>query len=492
MKITSEDKKPTLAWALLTFIVPISVFMYGFQILGLRPPLIPLLAAVAIAGCMSLCSGYSWKELQEGMFTSISRVHIAISILVMVGLIIAGWMASGTIPAIIYWGLKLINPQFFLVSALLLCCVASSATGTSLGTIGTLGVALLAVGQALGYPAPITVGAILSGAFFGDKMSPVSDSSNICAAVCEVPLFSLIMAMFWTTVPTLLLTIGVYLMLGMPYANASSSVESLNAILSGLETNFNLGPLAFVPPVLLVVLAYRRVPVLPVLFISFFSCVLIAVWNGVAFTGLLKMLTSGYVSSTGIKELDPLLSRGGMTSVMGTILMLMLCMSFGGILEKARVFEVLFENLTRNATSPFRLVLSTVLSGYVILLGTGNQSLAQVVTGRAFLTSYRREGLHPLVLSRTIEDSATIGTILIPWSVHSLFVGAVLGVSTLDYAPYAIFNWSIPLFTLLCAATGIGVWRADGTPLNKVLAYSGFAPDTGGEQAHAAAKNQEN
>lgn len=475
MESQKVGKRPSLAWALLTLFLPIAVFMYGFLILKIRPPLLPLVLAVTLAALLCLRNGYTWGQLQEGMFTGVSRVHIALAILILTGAIIGAWIATGTIPAIIYWGIRFISPHIFLVSVLFLCIFTSMATGTSLGTVGTMGVASMAIGQAFDFPPHITAGAIISGAWFGDKMSPVSDSSNVCAAVCEVPLFSLIFAMFWSTVPALLFSAIAFYFIGLPYANQSLTPETLTALLSTLDTNFNVGFVSLIPPIVLIVLAYKRFPVLPVLMASLVASGLVGIYNGVNMEALLKCMSSGYISKTGLASLDSILSRGGVLSMSSTILLIMLCMSFGGMLEKARVFEAILDPLTKGTTSVLRLVSSTVASSYVLLMGTGSVSLAQVVVGRAFVSSFTRAGIHPVVLARSVEDSATVGSIFVPWSVHSLFVGAVLGVSTFDYAPYAIFNWSVAIVTLLCAATGIGVWRLNGKPVSKILAYHGMA-----------------
>ncbi|MFV0347119.1 MAG: Na+/H+ antiporter NhaC family protein, partial [Halodesulfovibrio sp.] len=212
--MTSGERKPTLLWALLTFLLPVAVILYGTVWVGVRPPVLPLLVAVALAGIMSLRIGYTWEELQEGMLSAVGRIQLAVAILMLVGMIIAAWMASGTIPAIIYWGLKLMSPEHFLVSTFFLCAVASLATGTSFGTMGTIGVALLGVGGAMGYDPAWTVGAIVSGAYFGDKMSPVSDSTNIAATVCDTPLFNHISSMLWTTVPAMIIATVGYWILG--------------------------------------------------------------------------------------------------------------------------------------------------------------------------------------------------------------------------------------------------------------------------------------
>lgn len=463
-----NERKPSLIWALLSLLLPVALILYGTLVVGVRPPVLPLIGAVALAGLMGLKSGYSWEELQEGMFEALGRIQIAIAILALVGMIIAAWLASGTIPAIIYWGLKLIAPEHFLLSTMILCSVASIATGTSFGTMGTIGVALLGVGQALGYPAAMTVGAVVSGAYLGDKMSPVSDSTNITASVCEVPLFDHILSMLWTTVPAFVAAGIAYTVLGFSFAQEQTvALDSLNAILTGLEANFNLGIVAFIPPILMIVLAYKRFPVLPVMTICLLSAVFIAVFQGgVEFNKLAKMLTTGYVSQTGIKQLDPLLSRGGLMSIMPTVLLLCSGMAFGGVLERSRVLEVLIDSVLKGARSVVRLVVSTLAAAYIINLGTGSQMLAVIVPGRAFLEPFKKADISPLVLSRTCEDAGTIGCPLVPWSVHAFYIAGVLGVSAFDFAPYALLNWFVPIFSILCAVTGLGIWRLNGTPVH--------------------------
>ena len=464
-----KEKKPSLLWATLSLLLPVAMILYGTLVVGVRPPVLPLLGAVALAAVMTQKTGYRWEELQAGMFESLGRIQIAIAILAMVGMIIAAWLASGTIPAIIYWGLRLIAPEHFLLSAMVLCSVASVATGTSFGTMGTIGVALLGVGQALGYPSYMTVGAIVSGAYLGDKMSPVSDSTNITASVCEVPLFSHIMSMLWTTIPAFIAAGVVYTVLGSSVsAQQGVSLDSLQAILRGLETHFSLGPMAFIPPVLMIVLAYRRYPVLPVMLVCLLSAMLIAVMEGVPFNELAAMLTSGYVSRTGIVQLDPLLSRGGLMSIMPTVLLLCSGMAFGGILERSRVLEVLLDAILRGARSAVRLVASVLAAAYLINFGTGSQMLAVIVPGRAFLDAFKKADISPLVLSRTCEDAGTIVCPLVPWSVHAFYIAGVLGVSAYEFVPYAFLNWFVPVFSLLCALTGFGIWRQDGTPIRRL------------------------
>lgn len=465
-----SGKKPHLAWALIALLLPVGVILYGTVVIGIRPPILPLVAAIALAGFLCRCIGYSWTTLQEGMFEALGRVQIAIAILVLVGMIIAAWLASGTIPAIIYWGLKLIAPQYFLLSTMILCAIASIATGTSFATMGTLGVALLGVGTTLGYPPAMTVGAIVSGAYIGDKISPVSDSTNITAAICEVPLFQHIYSMLWTTVPAFLVAAVVYFFLGSAYASGqAATLASMDEILLGMEGAYSLAWWAFIPPVLMITLAYMRFPVLPVMLVCLISGLVIALIEGHSVAELTKYLTSGFTSQTGIAGLDALLSRGGIMSIMPTIVLLCCGIAFGGILEKARVLEVLLETLLHGAKSTVRLVTSTVLAGYLINFGTGSQMLAVIVPGRAFIKPFKNADIHGIVLSRSCEDGGTIGCPLIPWSVHAFYIFGILNVTAYEFGPYAIVNWIVPFFSILCAVTGIGIWHRDGSPANAIV-----------------------
>lgn len=460
--MNNSDRKPSLLWAVLSLTLPVSIILYGTVWLGIRPPVLPLISAIALAGLMSLKTGYKWSELQDGMFNALSRIQIAIAILVMVGMIIGAWIASGTIPGIIFWGLKLIAPQHFLLSTMFLCSVASVATGTSFGTMGTLGVALLGVGNTLGFPPALTVGAIVSGAYLGDKISPISDSTNITASICEVPLFQHIFSMLWTTIPAFIFAGIIYIFLGSSYSSEGLAPSSLKPILLCLEESFNLSPLVFIPPILMIILAYLRFPVLPVMFICLLSALIIIIFNGTDLGELANTLTFGYKANTGLEEVDKLLSRGGIMSIMPTVLLLCSGVAFGGVLEKSRVLEVILEALLKGAKSTFRLVASTLIASYVINFGTGSQMLAVIVPGRAFLKPFRKADIHGIVLSRTCEDGGTIGCPLIPWSVHAFYILGVLEVSAYEFAPYAILNWSVPIFSLFCALTGFGIWHRNG------------------------------
>lgn len=458
-------RKPSTLYALISFIIPVSIILYGTAILKVGA-ILPLVVATIIACLFALKLGYGWDEMQQGMFESISRVMIAILILIVVGMLIGVWILAGTIPTIIYWGLKLISPTSFLMTTFLICVVASTATGTSFGTMGTVGVALLGVGQALGYPPPMVVGAIVSGAYFGDKMSPVSDSTNITASVCEVDLFSHIASMMWTTIPAAVVSALIYLFLGMQHGAEGATAGNIPAILKTLEGQFNLSLLTLIPPFVLMFFAYRRMPAVPLLIMCVGVGILTAaVLQGAGIKPIAQSLMGGYASKSGVKQIDLLLSRGGISSIMGTLVLLISGVAFGGVLEKMRTLETLIDATLRWAQTTGRLILSVIVSCYIILFGTGSQMVAVIIPGRAFAQAFKDRGIHLRVLSRTCEDGGTIGCPLIPWSVHAFYILGVLGVSAYEYAPYALLNWIVPLFSIAYGYTGFAIWKADGSPV---------------------------
>ena len=455
----TKGNKPSLGWAILSLVLPVAMILYGTLVVGVRPPVLPLIGAVALAGLMGLKTGYRWEELQEGMFEALGRIQIAIAILALVGMIIAAWLASGTIPAIIYWGLKLIAPEHFLLSAMVLCSVASIATGTSFGTMGTIGVALLGVGQALGYPPAMTVGAIVSGAYIGDKMSPVSDTTNLASGITGTNIFSHIGSMLYTTVPATLVALGLYWYLGLNYSGGA--MPDLTPITDALSANFNRSFLLALPPIVLVALAIRGIPPLPTLVIAILVGVVCAfvIQDGMTIKGIFKAATDGYVSQTGHPLVDKILSRGGLTSMSFVVFLLLIAMTLGGILEGTGALGVVVDRMTRSVTSPGGLILATLVSCYLMTIGTGNGMLSIIVPARAFEKKFRDMGIQSRVLSRTLEDAVTLGIALVPYSMAAFFIVGVLKIDAMQYIPYAFVNWIVPIFSLTYGFTGFAIWK---------------------------------
>lgn len=453
----ARTKEPALVLAIGGFLLPISIILYGTVVLKM-PAILLLVAASSVTCVLGKFLGYTWAELQQAMFEAIARVLPAIILLIEIGMLIGVWILSGTIPMTIYWGLTLLSPSLFLMTAFILCVIASTMTGTSFGTMGTMGIALLGVGQALGYPLPLVVGAIVSGAYFGDKMSPISSSTYITASICEVELFTHIGSMLWTTLPAAILAALIYNQLGKSYAMEVNT--NIPLILEALMTQYTLSLWTLVPPFLLLGLAYRRYPPIP----SILCCIIVG--GGVAWVlqqqGLAiitDVMVNGYVAKTGVEQLDVLLSRGGMNSVTSTILLLIAAVAFGGALEKIRILAVLIEAIIKWAQTTGRLVLVVLLSSYIMLLGTGSQLVSVIIPGRAFIPIFQKRGIQSRVLSRTLEDGGVLAAPLVPWSVHAFYIGGILGVSTYEYAPYAILCWLVPVFSIVFGYTGVAIWQ---------------------------------
>lgn len=463
----SSSRKPGLLFAVVAFIVPVLVILWGTAIVKL-PAILPLIVATIIACLFGKYLGYSWKDLQEGMFESIYRVHVAIFILIAVGMLVGVWILSGTIPTIIYWGLKLISPSSFLVTTFILCVVASTMTGTSFGTMGTVGIALLGVGQALGYPLPLVVGSIVSGAYFGDKMSPASSSTNIASSVCEVDLFSHIGSMMWTTVPAAVVTAIIYAVIGMNFHSGGNLGTDIATILQTLTTAFNLSLWTLVPPLVLIILAYRRVPAVPLIMLSVaLGAVVALIFQGQSVLTILNSSVNGYVGNTGVEQLDSLLSRGGINSITSTVMLLIAAVSFGGVLEKIKVLEVIVDTSLKWATNTGRLIIAVLFASYIMLIGTGSQSVSMIIPGRAYAPVFKERGLNLRVLSRTVEDGGCIASPLLPWGVHAFYILGVLGVSAYEFAPYAFMCWIVPIFSIIYGYTGIAIWRSDNSSVRK-------------------------
>lgn len=455
--MAKKIEKPSLIYALISFIIPVFIILYGTTVIKIGA-ILPLIVATIVTCLFAACNGFSWNELESAIFDSISRVMVAILILIVVGMLIGILMLCGTIPTLIYWGLKLLSPSTFLATAFLLCAVGSVATGTSFGTMGTIGVALLGVGTALGYPAPMVVGAIVSGAYFGDKMSPVSDTTNVAASVCEVSLFGHIASMLWTTVPAAVISFILYMFLSSQHI-ADAGAGNIPLILQTLGANFNLSLWTLLPPVIMIVLAYCRVPAVPLLALCVAIGAVIA-WGlqDKSLVQITQSMMGGYKANTNVKLVDSLLSRGGINSITGTLILLIGGVAFGGVLEKMGTLSVLMESTFKWAKNTGRLVLAVLVSSYITLLGTGAQMVAVIIPGRAFNKVFKEKKVSLRVLSRCCEDAGTIGCALVPWGPHSAYIFAVLGLMPYDFAPYAFLNWITPIISVLIAYLGIGIW----------------------------------
>ena len=458
-KAGMNDKKTvSFGMALAIIFLPILVILLGGLVLRVGF-LVPLMLATITASLLSIMAGFTWKEVEACIVNGVHRIIIVTCILFLVGTLIGVWIQAGVIPLFLYWGLKLLSPSMFLVSTVLICAVFSLMTGTSFGTIGTAGLALLGVGEALGFPTGLTAGAIVSGAYFGDKMSPVSDTTNLASGITGTNIFSHIGSMLYTTVPATLVALGLYWYLGLNYSGGA--MPDLTPITDALSANFNRSFLLVLPPIVLVALAIRGIPPLPTLVIAILvgvACAFI-IQDGMTVKGMFKAATDGYVSQTGHPLVDKILSRGGLTSMSFVVFLLLIAMTLGGILEGTGALGVVVDRMTRSVTTPGGLILATLVSCYLMTIGTGNGMLSIIVPARAFEKKFRDMGIQSRVLSRTLEDAVTLGIALVPYPMAAFFIVGVLKIDAMQYIPYAFLNWIVPIFSLTYGFTGFAIWK---------------------------------
>ena len=395
----------------------------------------------------------------------------ALLILLLVGALAGTWLISGIIPSMIYYGLQILNPTFFLVASVIICSIISIATGSSWTTSATVGIALIGIGNTLGIPAGMTAGAVLSGAYFGDKMSPLSDTTNLAPAMAGADLFDHIKYMAYTTVPTIIITLIIFLIIGLNIdTNGSPDITDKLEAINGA---FNISPWLFCIPLLVIVLIIRKTPPLVALLLgTIFGAIaaIIAQPQIVmtiaqadtlnfesAYKGVMKAITVNTAVETSSSELNDLFTAGGMNGMLGTIWLIICAMVFGGVMEAIGALSIISKSLLSIATTTFGLFASTVTSCLALNVTASDQYLALVVPGKMFKKAYEEKGLAPENLSRTLEDSGTVTSVLVPWNTCGAYQSGVLGVSVADYFVFAFFNWISPFMTLLFAAFSIKI-----------------------------------
>lgn len=438
-------------WLRLLSVVPLMGGVLEVSI----PVQVPLAMGAAVAGVMAWRCGAGWGEIQRGMLQGIQHAMGSILILLVVGTLIGVWIASGVVPMLIAWGLKLLSPAWFLAAACLVCAVVSLVTGSSWTTAGTVGVALIGVAQGLGVPLPMAAGAIVSGAYFGDKMSPLSETTNLAPGIVGVDLFEHIRHMVFTTAPSMILTLGLFALLGMGYGDTGMSSTELAGYLSGLEEAVNMSIWLLIPPLLVLGLVVMKVPALPALAAGVAAGVLAAVLiQQQSLAGLLIIAHDGFVAETGNAAIDDLLTRGGMSSMYGTIGIVLCAMCYGGIMERSGMLGRLAETILTYAHTRARLVAATLGTSLGINLVAADQYLSIVVPGRMYRPAYERMGLATKNLSRCLEDGGTITSPLVPWNSCGAYMFATLGVFPLAYLPFAFFNLINFSVSLIYGITG--------------------------------------
>jgi NhaC family Na+:H+ antiporter len=459
-------RKPSLTEAITPIIIAAVIIAAGVLLLGGVPvPILLALACIAPA-LMALRLGYRWKDVEGGMLDGMRLALGAAVILLVVGTTIGAWVQCGTVGAMVSYGLLVLQPSFFLPAACLLCAIVSLSIGSSWTTAATVGVALMGIGAAIGVPAPMCAGAVLSGSYFGDKMSPLSDTTNLAPGIAGAGLFEHIQAMFYTTLPALGIALVLYGLLGLSLGADTTgySPEGITSLRAALGQAQQLSPWLFLPPALVIVLALARVPAVPALLAATAAGgVMAAVFQGEGLGSILVCAYDGYATESGNPAVDELLNRGGMASMLDTVALVLAATAFGGIMERAGFVHVLLEALLQRVRSVGGLITSTIVSCIAVNGLLCEQYLAIVLPGRMFMESYPRFGLQPRMLSRTIEDGGTVTSCLFPWNSGGAFMAATLGVATVSYVPFAFLNLLVPLIAIAYAWTGTFILRQDPT-----------------------------
>jgi len=469
-----SKKEPSLLVSLIPVVflialLVINILIYKDDATG-GPNQLALFLAAVVATAIGL--GHlkiAYKDIEKGILESIELAMQANLILFVVGVLIGLWILSGIVPTMIYYGIKMINPTVFLPVACLVCAFVSLATGSSWSTSGTVGIALIGVGTTLGFTPGMVAGAIISGAYFGDKMSPLSDTTNLAPAMAGTDLFTHIKHLFYTTVPSLILALIGFTILNFVQTTGSANAGDIALVAGVIEKNFDVGLHHFIVPAVVIFMVARKVPALPALVIG---ALLGGVWAllfqqdlvanmmggeftlGKAYELIVTTAHGGFESQTGNKMIDSLFSRGGMASMLNTVWLILMAMVFGGALEATGMLQKIAGSILLLVRGTGSLVGATLASCLFINLTASDQYLAIVVPGRMFRSAYEKYGLHPKNLSRSLEDAGTVTSVLIPWNSGGAYNSGVLGVATLDYLPYAFFNILSPIVSLFLASMG--------------------------------------
>lgn len=475
----NKKLKPTTLQAVSPLVVMIVLLTIGVGFMKLRAEPIILICAT-FAAIIAQRLGYTWDELQKGIIEKISSALPATLILWSVGLLIGSWMFSGTVPMIIYYGVELINPRFLYVTAFLITAVLSTVTGTSWGSAGTIGVAIMGIAQGLGMSLPITAGAVVAGSYFGDKLSPFSDTTNLAPLAAGSELYEHIKHMLYTTVPASIVSLVVYLVVGLSAESSSASTESVSIIQNQLSGIYNWSFILIIPVVIMVVGSIMKFPTLPTMVINSLISVVIGVFVQ-GFTlknGFISMINGFNVTMSNfdgevLKDITTLINRGGAVSMTTTTVLVFCSMGFAGIMSTSGMLDVVLEAILKRVKTAFGVILSTIASCFTVAFVTGNSYLSILIPGELFRKIYLERNLHPKNLSRTLEDSGTVLVPLIPWSAAGAYMTATLGVDTLAYLPWAVLNYMGIVFAIILVITGIGITKITDEEKEKFLIAEG-------------------
>ncbi|WP_376781652.1 Na+/H+ antiporter NhaC [Sporosarcina ureae] len=444
-------------WSILPLVLMILVMI--ITVVQLKEgPHMPLIVGTAIASLVAWRHGFSWKEIEEMMYKGIRLALPAVIIIMLVGLVIGSWMGGGIVATMIFYGLKIITPSWFLVAIALICSIVSLAIGSSWSTMATIGVAGMGIGLSMGIPAGMVAGAVISGAYFGDKMSPLSDTTNLAAGLTGTDLFDHIKHMLYTTIPGLVIALGAFTFLGRKFGSGEAELTSIAQTAQVMQDSFVISPWLLLVPLAVILMVAMKIPAVPALIIGIVLGFLshVTIQSG-TFVDALGALQSGFAIETGNQLVDKLFNGGGLDSMMYTVSMTIVAMTFGGILEYSGMLRAIMTQLLKVVKSTSTLIISTIGACIMTNATCSEQYISIVVPSRMFSKTYKDMGLSSKNLSRALEDGGTLTSVFIPWNTCGVFIFGTLGVSVVEYGPYAILNFAVPLISIIYAFTGFAV-----------------------------------
>lgn len=466
--MNKPNNGPSIFEALFPVIILVILLILNVQVFGDNATAGPNQLALLISGFFVCLMGItirkiSYGDIEDSAINSIKHAMQANLILLCVGSLIGLWILSGVVPTMIYYGIKIINPSFFLPTACIICCFVSLSTGSSWSTGGTVGIALIGVGKALGIPLPMVAGAVISGSYFGDKMSPLSDTTNLAPAMAGTNLFDHIRYMLITTVPAILIAIVLFFIIGLKFNVTNIELEQVQLVLKYLESEFTISPFLFIAPLFVLFMVYKKLPALPSMFLGALAGAILALifqenlLGENAYKTITMVAADGFKSATGNDFVDSLLSRGGMSSMLSTVWLIITAMFFGGVMEACGYLQRLAQALLSLVSGTGSLAASAISSCVFLNLTASDQYLSIVVSGRMFRTAFRDYKLHPVNLSRCLEDGGTVTSVLVPWNSGGAYFSSILGVPTIAYLPYCFFNIISPLISIFVSSMKIKI-----------------------------------
>ena len=464
-----NENKKTVSFpvAIFTLVVVAGIMSLGLAILKLNTMVTFILTFLAVC-VIAVCVGTKLNELEDMILAGFRKTAQACMIFIAVGMVVGSWIISGIVPSIIYYGLKLFTPSSFLALGFIVCCVVSFFTGSSYAALGTMGIAFMAIGYGMDINPALVAGMSVSGAVFGDKMSPFSDTTNMAPAAAGTDVFTHIKSMLWTITPAFVISLILYFILGMQYNTTTpEAMAELNAITSTLSSSFNISIALLIVPVLTILLVAKKVPATIALLIGAMMGTIVALIAQPQFSyvQVLTALASGFSGEFEVAAVGKLLNRGGISSMTSTIIYTIFAIELGEIMYQLGVLTVMLDKIRDRLEKPANLIITTLLSCLATVMLTTSQYMAILLPGEVFQESYQKAKVAPSVLSRTLEDGGTLFAFLVPWSAAAIYSSGVLGISAVEYLPFAFLPLLCPLFAIVCAITGIGVYDCDGNSL---------------------------